>query len=93
MRKRQAKAGQEMQLVASHALEGLQGTAIITFVLGQDGNVISAVVSRPSGVPEFDENVRLAVLRAAPFGPFPPTIPGPSMRWSITFDMTNPVVR
>ena len=66
---------------------------IVSFVIYSDGHVESVRVSRASGVPEFDENVRLAVLRAAPFGPFPPTIPGPSMRWSITFDMTNPVVR
>ncbi len=39
------------------ALEGMQGTAIVTFVLGADGSVTSASVSRPSGVPEFDENL------------------------------------
>jgi TonB family protein len=77
----------------SAALEGKQGRAIVSLVIYSDGHVDDVRVARASGVPEFDENVRLAVLRAAPFGPFPPTIPGPSMRWSITFDMNNPVVR
>ena len=62
-------------------------------VIYSDGRVNQVRVTRPSGVTEFDENVRVAVLRAAPFGPFPPSIPGPSMRWSVTFDMSNPVVR
>jgi TonB family protein len=77
----------------SAALEGKQGRAIVSFVIHSDGNVENVRVVRASGVPEFDENVRLAVVRAAPFGPFPPSIPGSSMRWSITFDMNNPVVR
>lgn len=74
-------------------LEGKQGRAIVSLVIYSDGNVGQVSVARASGVPEFDENVRLAVLRAAPFNPFPPSIPGSSMRWSITFDMNNPVVR
>jgi len=75
------------------ALEGKQGRAIVSLVIYSDGHVGDVRVARPSGVSEFDENVRLAVLRAAPFGPFPPSIPGASLRWSITFDMNNPVVR
>ena len=77
----------------SAALEGKQGRAIVSFVIYSDGRVDDVSVARASGVPEFDENVKLAVLRAAPFGPFPPSIPAPSMRWRITFDMNNPVVR
>jgi TonB family protein len=77
----------------SASLEGKQGRAIIALVIYSDGHVDGVRVARPSGVPEFDDNVRLAVLRAAPFGPFPPSIPGPSMSWKITFDMNNPVVR
>jgi TonB family protein len=76
----------------SAALEGLQGTAIITFVIGQDGNVTSAVVSRPSGIPEFDENCRMAVLRGSPFGPLPPEL-GASFRWAMPFEARNPAVR
>jgi TonB family protein len=75
------------------ALEGKQGRVIISFVIHRDGHVDDVRVTRPSGFPEYDENVRLAVLRAAPFDPFPPSIPGPSRRWNITFDANNPVVR
>jgi TonB family protein len=71
--------------------EGLQGTAIITFTILADGNVASAVISRPSGVPEFDENCRRAVLRAAPFAPLPPEL-GQSLRWAESFVAKNPVV-
>jgi TonB family protein len=77
----------------SASLEGKQGHAIISLVIYSDGHVSNVAIARPSGVPEFDENVRVAVLRAAPFGPFPPNIPGPSMRWNITFDAKNPAVR
>jgi TonB family protein len=77
----------------SASLEGKQGRAIIALVIYRDGHVDGVRVARASGVPEFDDNVRLAVLRAAPFGPFPPNIPTPSMNWKITFDMNNPVVR
>jgi TonB family protein len=77
----------------SASLEGKQGRAIISLVIYSDGHVGGVRVARPSGVPEFDDNVRLAVLRAAPFGPFPPNIPAPSMNWNITFDMNNPAVR
>ena len=77
----------------SASLEGKQGRAVIALVIYSDGHVDGVRVARPSGVPEFDDNVRLAVLRAAPFGPFPPNIPTPSMNWKITFDMNNPVVR
>jgi len=77
----------------SASLEGKQGRAVIALVIYSDGHVDGVRVARPSGIPEFDDNVRLAVLRAAPFGPFPPNIPAPSMNWKITFDMNNPVVR
>jgi TonB family protein len=77
----------------SASLEGKQGRAIVSLVIYSDGHVDRVRVTRPSGVPEFDDNVRLAVVRAAPFGPFPPNIGAPSMNWNITFDMNNPVVR
>jgi TonB family protein len=77
----------------SASLEGKQGYAIISLVIYADGHVSNVQIARPSGVPEFDENVRTAVLRAAPFAPFPPNIPGPSMKSNITFDAKNPVVR
>jgi TonB family protein len=77
----------------SAGLEGKQGHAIISFVIHADGHVSNVQIARPSGVPEFDENVRTAVLRAAPFAPFPPNLSGPSMKWNMTFDAKNPVVR
>ncbi|HMI89638.1 MAG TPA: TonB family protein [Polyangiaceae bacterium] len=77
----------------SASLEGKQGLAIIALVIYSDGHVDGVRVARPSGVPEFDDNVRLAVLRAAPFGRFPPNIGTSSMNWKITFDMNNPAVR
>lgn len=75
------------------SLEGRQGWAVISFVIRADGQVADVRVARPSGVSEFDENVRRAVLKAAPFAPFPPAIKAPAMQWSITFDVKNPAVR
>lgn len=74
------------------ALEGRQGTTIVTFVLRADGSVASATVTRPSGIPEFDENCRQAVLRGAPYGPLPPEL-GSSFRWAMPFEARNPAVR
>ncbi len=56
------------------AAEGLQGTVIVTFVIRADGTVGSASVTRPSGIPEFDENCRRAVLRGSPYPPVPPEL-------------------
>ncbi|MFO0617767.1 MAG: TonB family protein [Polyangiaceae bacterium] len=75
----------------SAALEGKQGTAIIAVVVGLDGSV-TASVQRPSGVPEFDENVRQAVLRGAPYGPLPSVLQ-PSIQVNIAFTAKNPSVR
>lgn len=72
--------------------EGLGGTVIVSFVIGADGHVDSARVTRPSGIPEFDENCRRAVLRAAPFDPLPPEL-APRLSWSMPFDAKNPAVR
>lgn len=74
------------------ALEGLQATTIITFTIRADGTVASASVSRPSGIPEFDENCRKAVLRGSPYPPLPREL-GPSFRWAMPFDVRNPAVR
>ncbi|WP_437948203.1 energy transducer TonB [Sorangium sp. So ce296] len=71
--------------------EGLQGTVIVTFVIRADGTVSSAAVTRPSGIPEFDENCRRAVLRGAPYPPVPPEL-GESFRWSMPFEARNPAV-
>jgi TonB family protein len=73
------------------AAEGLQGTVIVTFVIRADGTVGSASVTRPSGIPEFDENCRRAVLRGSPYPPVPPEL-GESFRWSMPFEARNPAV-
>jgi TonB family protein len=51
--------------------EGLGGTVVVSFVISANGSVATARVSRSSGIPEFDENCRKAVLRGAPFDPLP----------------------
>jgi TonB family protein len=77
----------------SASFEGKQGRAIVAMTIYADGRIGEVRLARASGVPEFDVNVQSAVRRAAPFEAFPASIPGPSMHWSITFDMNNPVVR
>ena len=64
----------------SAALEGQQGVAIVSLLVTTDGSVHDVRVTRPSGIPEYDENVRRAILRAAPFRPsFTPRLrTGPS---------------
>ncbi len=74
------------------ALEGRQGRAIIHFTIKRDGTIDGATVVRSSGIPEFDENVRRAVLRAAPFGPLPDKL-GATLPFYLSFDSPNPVVR
>jgi TonB family protein len=75
------------------ALDGRSGRAIIGFTILADGSVAGAFVARTSGIPEFDENVRRAVLKGAPFGPLPAKLNARSMRWFLSFDATNPAVR
>jgi TonB family protein len=73
------------------ALSGMQGTAIVTFVVLADGSVASARVTRPSGIPEFDENCRRAVLRGAPYAPLPPEL-GQTFSLAMAFEIQNPAV-
>lgn len=73
------------------AAEGLQGTVIVSFVIRADGSVAGAGITRPSGIPEFDENCRRAVLRAAPYPPLPAEL-GPTLSWSMPFHASNPAV-
>lgn len=75
------------------ALEGRQGRAIIALTIGKDGSVTGVSIARTSGVAEFDENVRRAVMKAAPFPPLPPELSARSMQWAISFDARNPAVR
>ena len=73
-------------------MEGLQGTATVRFVIDVNGNVTGAVVSRSSGNPEFDENVRQAVLKGAPYGRLPQALL-PRLNMTIPFTAKNPIVR
>ena len=57
-----------------------------------DGSVAEVTVTRPSGIPELDENCKRAILRAAPFAPLPAEL-GTSFPWSFPFDFRNPAVR
>jgi TonB family protein len=75
------------------ALEGRQGRTILTLSIAPDGTLTAVSVNRPSGVPAFDENVKRAVQKAAPFPPIPKELSAHSMRWSISFDARNPAVR
>jgi TonB family protein len=74
------------------ALEGMQGTVIVSFVIQADGSVTAARVTRPSGIVEFDESCRQAVLRAGPYGPLPVEL-GTRLAYSLSFDAKNPAVR
>ncbi len=73
-------------------MDGLQGTAVVRFVIDANGKVSGATVSRSSGIPEFDENVRQAVLRGAPYGPLPQGLL-PRLNMTIPFTAKNPAVR
>ncbi len=74
------------------ALEGKQGTAIISFAVQSDGSVRGARVARSSGIPEYDENCRQAVLKAAPYPP-PPAEDGAPYPIAAPLEVRNPVVR
>jgi TonB family protein len=73
-------------------MEGRQASATVTFVIEADGSVSSARVTRPSGIPEFDENVRRAIVKGGPYGPLPAALK-PRLVWSFPFHMSNPAVR
>ena len=73
------------------AAEGMQGISIVSFTILANGSVASVSVTRPSGIPELDENCRQAVLRVAPLEPLPPEM-GQSYRWAFPFDFSNAAV-
>jgi len=73
------------------AAEGRQGIAIVSFTILANGSLASVSVTRPSGIPELDENCRAAVLRVAPLEPLPQEM-GQSFRWAFPFDFRNPAV-
>lgn len=74
------------------ALSGDQGTAIITVVIDASGAVVSATVTRESGVAEFDANVRQAVVQGGSYGPLPELL-RPTLTVRLSFVAKNPAVR
>lgn len=84
---------QPRKLMPAHAMvEGAQGVVIVTFTIRADGTLAGAAITRPSGIPELDENFRRAILAAAPYPPLPPEL-GTTFRWAMPLDMRNPAVR
>jgi len=75
------------------AAEMRQGRVIISVTILPDGTVRTAQVSRPSGIDEFDRNCLRAIHEAAPFEPFPRNFPLAVLRWELSFDASNPLVR
>lgn len=70
-----------------------QGRVIIAVTILPDGSLRTAQVVRPSGIDEFDENCLRAIRKAAPFEPFPKKFASSTLRWELSFDASNPVVR
>jgi protein TonB len=48
---------------------------VVQTTIGRDGKLIAAIVSMKSGVKEWDDAALAAVKKAAPFGPFPGSVP------------------
>jgi TonB family protein len=76
----------------AQAVDGVQGVVVVTFTILSDGSVAGTSITRSCGVPDIDENVRRAIVKAAPFPPLPPEL-GTSFRWAFPLDLRNPAVR
>jgi protein TonB len=57
-----------------------QGTVLITFTVDRHGQVLSRGIVRSSGNSELDQEALAMVIRAGPFPPVPPSIPGPTVQ-------------
>jgi TonB family protein len=75
------------------ALEGRGGHTIYTVTISAESNLIGASLARPSGIAEFDENIRKAIHRAFPFDPLPAALGVPQLSVTLSFDAVNPAVR
>ncbi|PDT14892.1 hypothetical protein CO670_20345 [Rhizobium sp. J15] len=64
--------------------KNVSGTAGVTLTITGSGNLVSAVISRSSGVPEIDRAAAEAVRRASPFSPTPGGI---SMSFTQVFEI------
>jgi periplasmic protein TonB len=68
------------------ALEGRQ--PVITFEIGQDGNVSNVSVKDSSGNMYYDRAAMRTIRDAAPFPPLPKDLPGPTLRVHLGFNFT-----
>ena len=68
---------------------------VITFTIGRDGRLLSAKVTKSSGVPLADRAAMSAIELTAPFRPLPPEFKGQSVPIEFTFDynVINSVLR
>ncbi len=55
------------------------GTVVIRLVIGRDGRLIDAGITRSSGVAALDRGMIEAIRAAAPYPPLPPEVPGDSV--------------
>jgi TonB family protein len=71
--------------------EGRGGLVVFDLTLVDNGRVQAVAVVRPSGIPEYDENVLQALRRLPTFGPVPSHLGSrPVLR--IDYDARNPIV-
>ena len=68
---------------------------VVTFVIGRDGRLLSAKVTKSSGVPLADRAAMSAIELTAPFSPLPPEFRGQSVPIEFTFDynVINSIMR
>jgi TonB family protein len=69
-----------------------QGDVLVQFTILSDGQVANAKIRKSSGYPEFDENVLVAIRKAAPFGPIPTGL-GKRLKILAPFEFSNPMVQ
>lgn len=69
-----------------------QGDVLVQFTILSDGQVANAKIRKSSGYPEFDENVLVAIRKAAPFGPIPTGL-GKRLKVLAPFEFSNPMVQ
>jgi len=70
-----------------------QGTCIVGFTVHRNGTVSGVHVRRRSGFPEFDQRVREAIVRAAPFSPIPSSLGVDRLLVTAPFEFSNPLFR
>ena len=52
------------------------GTIYVELTIAKDGRIVGIIVTRPSGVPGFDDNVVAAIHAARAFQPLPDLLGG-----------------